>query len=131
MNGTLEQEIKLNGKIETSLNIKGIISGLKLKGKLINDSINIKGKLETNSNIKGLINSANHLEGKIIAGGTAVYPDYEGTYDVIPKTESQTLNTQNKILREDMLIESIPYFETSNQYGNTIYIGSEVNIYGN
>lgn len=131
MNGTLEQEIQLKGKIETSLNIKGVISELKLKGKLINDSIGIKGKLESNSNIRGLIHNANILRGKIISGSVPIYPDYEGSYDITPKSTSQTLNTENKVLRQDMLVESIPYYETSNEYGKTIYIGSEVNIYGN
>lgn len=50
-------------------------------------------------------------------------PNYNGPYNVIPRTEDQSLQTTNKALRQDVLIESIPYYQTSNEYGDTVYIG--------
>ena len=54
-------------------------------------------------------------------------PAYEGEYTVTPKTTEQTLLTANKLLRKDVFIKEIPYFEVGNNSGgNTVYIGSEV-----
>ena len=54
-------------------------------------------------------------------------PAYDGEYIVTPKTTEQTLSTANKVLREDVLINKIPYFEVGNNSGgDTVYIGSEV-----
>ena len=51
---------------------------------------------------------------------------YEGSYDVTPTTEAQTLETANKLLTANIKVKSIPYFEVSNQNGTTVYIGGEV-----
>lgn len=52
---------------------------------------------------------------------------YDGTYEVIPKAnQSQTLETANKMMEEDVLIFEVPYFQTSNEHGDTVYIASEV-----
>lgn len=52
---------------------------------------------------------------------------YDGEYTVTPKAhESQTLETANKLLEENVLILNVPYFQTSNEYGDTVYIASEV-----
>ena len=52
---------------------------------------------------------------------------YEGEYEVTPKAYiRQELETQNKVLTENIKVKEIPYFETSNVYGDTVYIGSEV-----
>lgn len=52
---------------------------------------------------------------------------YAGEYEVIPKArESQTLETKDKLMEENVLIFEVPYFQTSNEYGDTVYIASEV-----
>lgn len=54
-------------------------------------------------------------------------PEYEGSYDVTPKVEEQTLPTAEKFLQKDVTIKKIPYFEVSNTSGgDTVYIGKEV-----
>ena len=56
---------------------------------------------------------------------------YTGAYEITPAVESQTLPTAQKLMTADMTINAIPYFETSNEHnGETVYIGSEVEIYG-
>ena len=49
--------------------------------------------------------------------------EYEGDYEVIPSTEAQTLETENKFLNQDVLIKEIPTYVTSNEYGKTFIIG--------
>lgn len=52
---------------------------------------------------------------------------YEGPYDVTPKVTAQTLQTAQKLMREDVSVREIPYFDVSNPAGgNTIYIANEV-----
>lgn len=52
---------------------------------------------------------------------------YEGEYEVTPKVLSQTLPTAKKLMKDDVMIKAIPYFDVSNHAGGqTIYIGSEL-----
>lgn len=52
--------------------------------------------------------------------------EYEGAYSVTPLVSEQTLETANKLMREDVLVLGVPYYETSNLTGETVYIASEV-----
>lgn len=49
--------------------------------------------------------------------------EYSGSYEVIPKTEAQILATTDKLMRDDVIVYAIPYYETSNVSGTTVYIG--------
>jgi hypothetical protein len=48
---------------------------------------------------------------------TAEYEVYDGTYQVTPMVTSQTLDTSNKLMQSDVVIEKIPYAEVSNNSG--------------
>lgn len=53
--------------------------------------------------------------------------DYEGSYTAIPKAFSQTvLPTNGKTLADNITVQQIPFFETSNVSGKTVYIANEV-----
>ena len=97
------KEMKMNSEIITPISIKGEIS---------DNKISINGVLTSNNNI---------LVGSVNTSTSA--PPYTGSYDIIPSIEEQTLNNKNKLLSDDLSIKEIPYFETSNPYGETIYIG--------
>ena len=50
--------------------------------------------------------------------------DYTGTYDVRPSASSQTLYTQGLRMTDDVTIQEIPYYETTNESGGyTVIIG--------
>lgn len=52
---------------------------------------------------------------------------YDGDYEVTPKTYGQTLETANKKMADDVTINAIPYFETSNESdGKTVYIANTI-----
>lgn len=53
-------------------------------------------------------------------------PAYQGSYEVTPKTSEQTLPTTGKSLWQDVTVHKIPYYETSNVQGTTVYIANEV-----
>lgn len=63
------------------------------------------------------------LEGSLEIGSGGRLPNYEGSYSVIPKTYEQTLETKNKSMIDDLVVEEIPYSEVSNPSG-----GKTVNI---
>lgn len=57
--------------------------------------------------------------------------DYEGAYEVIPKTTPQTLETKDKILRDNVTVFAIPYAEVSNPSdGKTAIIGEKIDYLG-
>lgn len=52
------------------------------------------------------------------------YEIYDGSYQVTPKTASQTLATANKLMQADVMVNEIPYAEvTNNSGGKTASIG--------
>ena len=77
--------------------------------------------------IIGNISPINKISGNITygvgEGDTAVI--YDGDYDVVPLAFQETiLSTRNKKLIDDILVQEIPYYETSNlSGGNTVFIG--------
>ena len=57
---------------------------------------------------------------------TSDVDEYEGDYDVTPKANAQTvLPTQDKLLRDNVTVDKVPYYQTSNEYGDTVYIAAE------
>ena len=57
-------------------------------------------------------------------GGSSDIPIYYGQYTVIPSPDTETvLNTTGKQMLGEVKVEKIPYYETSNVYGSTVYIG--------
>jgi len=90
----------------------------------------IVGVIESVGNINGSV-SSEAVIGDVQAGRIVIrhsdYPDYSGEYEVTPTPSSQTLETTNKTMRRDVEIRAIPYYDVSNPYGRTIYIGGDLN----
>lgn len=52
---------------------------------------------------------------------------YTGDYVVIPLAdEAVVLDTNGKMMTDDVTVQQVPYFETTNPTGKTVYIASEV-----
>lgn len=80
----------------------------------------------SNSNVFNINDNDCRLEltFDVTAGGRLPY--YEGSYEVDPRKVAQTLDTQNKSMRENVVIKEIYYAETSNLGGGyTAIIGME------
>lgn len=60
-------------------------------------------------------------------GGTAQVNPYQGSYEVTPKVAQQTLPTKERYLSKDVTVYGVPRYDTSNEYGTTVYIASEAN----
>ena len=49
---------------------------------------------------------------------------YEGVYDVTPLPDSALeLQTEHKLKERNVVVAQIPYYETHNESGTTVYIG--------
>lgn len=48
---------------------------------------------------------------------------YEGDYTVIPKITEQEMQTKNKMMKDNITVQQIPFHEFSNEAGTTVVIG--------
>lgn len=77
--------------------------------------------------ITGIISDVGSVTGNLSATGGVSgsisreldHDTYTGEYDVIPRTDEQTLNTADRIMTRDVVIQEIPYAETINPAGGT------------
>lgn len=62
------------------------------------------------------------IEETVIRSGDADI--YEGPYAVDPTREDQTLETNNKLMADDVVVHAVAYHETANpKGGKTVIIG--------
>lgn len=66
------------------------------------------------------------LSENIVIVDPGEYPVYHGETDIVPKAHSDiVLETNGKLLLSDVNIHKIPYYETTNVSGITVYIGGD------
>lgn len=87
------------------------------------DDTSIYAQLTGEGSIQAILTEeAGTIEG-VIAQYTAA-TIYDGDYIVKPKAyEDIVLDTSDKLLTDDITVLEIPYYETSNVSGYTVYIG--------
>lgn len=76
--------------------------------------------------LKGKINDRKKLVGSIhVSSVVSQETDYyEGSYELIPSENDQTLNVKNKTMMKDFTVKAIPYEEADNEFGGiTVMIG--------
>ena len=117
LKGTITAPARLVGTIEQIDNLKGTIdispsnvSVGQLKA-VISNSVLLMGKLNPANKLQGIISAIEPVE------------SYNGDYTITPKIDSQTMRTKNKKMEDNITVLAIPYYETSNLTGKTVYIG--------
>lgn len=120
----------MEGKISTVETLTGSLTPIKtLTGKLTNEAALLTGKLAATATLTGkLIKNNAEINGSLIipVQRDEEIDTYTGEYIVTPKPfTDQTLYTSDLIMRHNVLVYKIPYYETSNESGYTIYIGGE------
>ena len=93
----------------------------------VRSKTSINAIISSKTALKGTVTSSTIL-GDIKIGTVEIvrrdFPNYIGDYVVIPNVEAQVLPTKNKSLLEDLVVDEIPYAETSNPSGGyTAIIG--------
>ena len=80
---------------------------------------------EIDGMVTGTLTALNQqLTGTIIPVGGDL-TTYAGPYDATPKVTPQLLNTNGKIMRDDVTVWGIPYTEVTNPKGTTVIIGND------
>lgn len=118
----------MEGTLSTVQTITGSLSPVRnITGTLSNNITHITGKITETSTLTGTLTETNEqITGALII---PVQRDeetgtYDGEYIVTPKPfNSQTLYTAGLIMQHNVLVHKIPYYETSNVTGDTVYIG--------
>lgn len=87
--------------------------------------------------VRGVLNAAtitgvigeNNVMGVIgngIAKVDGTTEPYLGAYEITPQVDAQTMPCIGKKMMKNVDIKAIPFFETSNEAGTTVYIAAEV-----
>lgn len=89
--------------------------------------------------LNGTLTSTGRLQGTLVGdhhkiSGSLTIPNavgievYTGAYEVTPKAwEEQILQTDGKLMTDDVTVFRVPYYETVNLFdGKTAYIAEEV-----
>lgn len=86
----------------------------------------LKGSISAIGEIAGSISSTHTISGSLNVPAGEFYETYDGSYDITPSPHHDVvLPTANKVMNSDVSVFKIPYFETSNTLGYTVYIGGE------
>ena len=107
--GTIEQIDILKGTIDIS---PSNVSVGQLKA-VVSNTVSLIGKLNPTNKLQGIISAIEPVE------------SYKGDYTITPKIDSQTMRTKNKKMEDNVTVLAIPYYETSNLTGKTVYIGGD------
>ena len=85
----------------------------------------ITGNIQSVLNLTGELSNALVLSGKLSPSSIPLYPMYDGVYEVTPVPELDiVLDTRKKLLTQDVIVNSIPYYEATNDSGGyTVTIG--------
>lgn len=120
---SLINEVTLTGKIIKPTELVGFIQSAHFLYGEINSQNTIQGMISNGSigNLVGVLHSESTLQGSISLAKT--FEQYKGDYIVTPHVYAQSLKTENKVMTEDVQVLEIPYYETSNETGYTVYIG--------
>lgn len=95
--------------------------------------------MHVHGQLHGTLTATGRLSGSLvgehhIVHGTLTIPSvidaqpYTGAYEVTPKAwEEQILETEGKLMADDVTVFRVPYYETINLFdGKTAYIAEEV-----
>lgn len=86
----------------------------------------LHGLLEPVASLGGTLSGTGMIGGSL-SQPSGLPPEYTGDYIVTPRAYERTrLPTNGLVMRDDVTVIEIPYYETSNVTGTTIYIADEV-----
>jgi len=127
ISGAFYEDNLIGGQIENRDNLSGIVQKQQYQKGIVHIEDNIKGYVEQETNLQGVVDSDFTIVGVInYYQSPSEFPTYPGPYIVTPTKHEQLLETQNKLMKADVKVKAIPYYETSNINGTTVYIANEV-----
>lgn len=118
-------EIKIPLKVDNAQLIKLEIDDSPIKLKVKDDTTLIQLKVAKQNTISLKVGKEAPIKLKVSEErNTGGLPVYRGETIITPKPyESVQLNTSQKVLMDNIVVEEIPHYETSNTKGMTFIIG--------
>ena len=89
----------------------------------------LHGTLTATGRLSGSLVGEHHIvHGSLTIPSVVDAQPYTGAYEVTPKAwEEQILETEGKLMSDDVTVFRVPYYETINLFdGKTAYIAEEV-----
>lgn len=83
----------------------------------------IVGRITPGASINGSLHGSASIHGELSIRGSHSAP-YDGSYEVVPSEDLQTLGTQRRVLANDIVIHPIP-----SNYGRIDWDGSVLTVY--
>lgn len=124
INGSITNEINLTAVVSGSNSVAGAISVEQGVDGSLSVVSGLSGSLASVQAVSGEIAQVGSVTGTITATGISDYPRYDGSYEVTPSDNAQTLNTGNTILTENIVINPVP-----STYGRLTWNGAYLTVY--
>ena len=84
----------------------------------------LTGILTPSATITGALSNPGTLEGFLTIPSAVGAPIYDGDYEVTPRLYAQSLDTDGKLMEDDVTVYEIPITHTTNPTGGlTVLIG--------
>ena len=94
----------------------------------LSDVVQMTGDLSAQETISAGISAEETMSAVLTVPEIIASPEYNGEYTVVPRAlEDTEIPVAGYRMREDLTVTKVPYYETSNISGETVYIASEVN----
>lgn len=86
------------------------------------------GNLKSSEQLSGFLSAQHGISGTLTIPSAVGVEVYGGPYEVTPKAwDAQVLETEGKLMADDVTVFRVPYYETSNLFdGKTAYIAEEI-----
>lgn len=82
------------------------------------------GKLKSSGQLSGFLNAQKGISGLLTIPSAVGVEVYDGDYDVTPRLYAQYLDTDGKLMQDDVTVYEIPISHTTNPTGGlTVLIG--------
>ena len=126
----MQGEVLTASNITATINDHGTLSAVLQSQSIacdIADTMRIDGMISNTAQISADLSGALGLSADITIPDQTGGVPYHGNYAVTPKAHDSTvLSTRGKVMLDDVTVIEIPYYETSNESGSTVYIANEV-----
>lgn len=126
LNATLSPIGTLSATLSESVTLSVTLTPIPVLTGTFTPMQTLTGTLSKRESISGTLSAVGQLSGTLDLFESD-YAPYVGAYTVTPRVDSATvLETKDRVMSDNVTVLEIPYFETSNTSGYTVYIGNEV-----
>ena len=123
LEGTLNPTRSLAASMGDDPVLRGTITGVPSLTGFFSGVPQLTGFLHSTGTLSGVLLDGGSLSGSLSVVTVTDAEPYSGNYEVSPAVGSQTIPVRNKLMKQDLTVDPIPFYETSNPTGTTVYIG--------